>query len=252
MVQEGFIPSIRTNMTKIPPFKAMIIYEDENLIIINKPSGISSLDERNSDAASILSYAKRYDPEAQLCHRLDKETSGILAIARNPETYREMAMMFEHRTISKSYHAVVFGQLNVDHKPILLPLGTTKEGLAKVDMKEGKPAETIITTIKMYNHYTLLECKPVSGRLHQIRIHMASQNFPLIGDVSYGGRIPYLSKMKRDFKESKWENEKPIIKRVALHSSKLEFDLYETHFDLTAPYPKDFEVFIKQLEKFDV
>jgi 23S rRNA pseudouridine955/2504/2580 synthase len=236
---------------KIPQFKNIILSEDENLIFINKPSGISSLDERSGDAPSILSMAKRYDPEAQLCHRIDKETSGILVIARNPETYREMAINFEKRQVDKVYHAVVGGQLDVQKKSILLPLGTTKTGLAKIDMKEGKLAETIVSTLKMFQHYTLLECRPVSGRLHQIRIHLSSQNFPLVCDTSYGGKIPFLSKLKRDFKTSKWENEQGMMQRVALHAYRLQFELNEKKYDITAPYPKDFDVFVKLLEKHD-
>lgn len=238
-------------MSKFQPFRELILAEDENLIFINKPAGISSLDERNNNAPSILSMAKKYDENAQLCHRIDKETSGVLLIARNEETYRAMAMMFEAREVDKVYHAVVEGYLNVTDKSIQLPLALTKNGLAKVDLKEGKKAETIITTLKNFNHYSLLECRPVSGRLHQIRVHLASQNFPLVSDTSYGGRIPLLSKFKRNYSNGKWGEEQGMMKRVALHAYRLCFTLNEKPYDITAPYPKDFEVLLKLLEKYD-
>lgn len=238
-------------MSKFIPFKEMILQEDENLIFINKPAGISSLDERNNNAPSILSMVKRYDEQAQLCHRIDKETSGVLLIARNEETYRSMAMMFEAREVDKVYHAVAEGYLQVKDKAIQLPLSLTKNGLAKVDIKDGKKAETIVTTLKTFNHYSLLECRPVSGRLHQIRVHLASQHFPLVADTSYGGKIPMLSRFKRNYSNGKTGEEQGMIRRVALHASSLEFTLNEKHYQVTAPYPKDFEVLLKLLEKFD-
>lgn len=225
--------------------------EDENIIAINKPAGISSLDERNHEMISVLAMAKKYEPNAQLCHRIDKETSGVLLIARNEETYRAMAMKFEAREVDKIYHAVVEGFLQVSNKSILLPLSLTKNGLAKVDVKDGKKAETIISTLQNFNHYTLLECKPVSGRLHQIRVHMASQNFPLVSDISYGGKVPMLSRFKRNFKTGKEGMEQGMMKRVALHAHRLVFELEGKQYEITAPYPKDFDVFIKQLQKFD-
>ncbi|MCE2787926.1 MAG: RluA family pseudouridine synthase [Bacteroidota bacterium] len=238
-------------MSKFLPFKDLILMEDENLIAINKPAGISSLDERSNQMPSIISMAKKYEPDAQLCHRIDKETSGVLLIARNEATYRAMAMKFEAREVDKIYHAVVGGFLQVSNKSILLPLSLTKNGLAKVDVKEGKKAETIISTIQTFNHYTLLECKPVSGRLHQIRVHMASQNFPLVSDTSYGGKVPMLSHFKRNFKTGKEGLEQGMMKRVALHAYRLLFELDGKQYDIIAPYPKDFDVFIKQLQKFD-
>jgi 23S rRNA pseudouridine955/2504/2580 synthase len=236
---------------KVIPFKQMIIEEDEHFIFINKPALYSSLDDRHGDVFSIIRQAKKHDENLQLCHRLDKETSGILVIAKNEMVYREMAMLFEKRAVKKIYHAVAGGVLNVSEQKIVLPLGQTAKGIAKIDKAEGKPSETIVSTIKNFRHYSLLSCSPVTGRLHQIRIHLASQNFPLVADVTYGGKMPYLSKIKPKFKEGKWENEEPMMKRVALHSYSIQFNLFEKEYFVTALYPKDFAVLVKLLEKYD-
>lgn len=236
---------------KIPPFKDLIIEEDEHFIFVNKPANLSSLDERLGNGLSMLQMARKYHPEVQLCHRLDKETSGVLLMAKHNEAYKTMAMMFEERTVEKSYHAVVQGFLQVTDKSILLPLSITAKGLAKVDLKDGKRAETIITTLEHFNHFTLINCKPVTGRLHQIRIHLASQNFPIVSDESYGGKKPFLSKLKRGFKTGKWEIEQPMMQRVALHAYELKFNAFEKAYAVVAPYPKDIEVLLKLLRQHD-
>lgn len=238
-------------MAKIPRFQDIIIHEDEQLLVVNKPAHLSSLDERNTEAPSLLAMARKYHAEAQLCHRLDKETSGVLLIAKDNETYKAIAQMLENRKVEKIYHAVVEGKAIFDQYEIKLPLAANKKGIAEIDYYKGKEANTIVSTLKNYMHFSLLECKPVSGRLHQIRVHLAAQNFSIAADTLYGGHAPMLSALKRKFKTSKWSNEEPMMKRVALHASRVHFHWQEKDYSFEAPYPKDFEVFLKLLEKYD-
>jgi 23S rRNA-/tRNA-specific pseudouridylate synthase len=104
----------------------ILLYEDEHLLIFNKPPFVSSLDERQGTAASILSIARQYCSTVQLCHRLDKETSGILVAAKDPETYREVSIEFEKRRVRKIYNAVVGGIHRFEELEVDLPIGPAK------------------------------------------------------------------------------------------------------------------------------
>ncbi|WP_128547452.1 RluA family pseudouridine synthase [Larkinella soli] len=231
----------------------LIVHENDDYILINKPPHIASLDERNADKPlSILRLAKAYHADAQLCHRLDKETSGILAIAKNPEAYRHLAIQFEHREVTKRYHAIANGVHDFDSISVYLPISPIKDGTAvKIDRQKGKEAETIFNTLKVYRTNTLVECLPITGRMHQIRIHLMCLKAPIVNDATYGGKPVYLSDLKRNFNLKKDTEEMPLIQRVALHARSLTFTLLDgerTIFE--APYPKDFEVLVKQLEKY--
>ncbi len=229
----------------------ILLYEDDHLLIFNKPPFVSSLDERQGTAASILSIAREYCPTVQLCHRLDKETSGILVAAKDPETYREVSIEFEKRRVRKIYHAVVGGIHRFDELEVDLPIGPAKDGLMRIDFKTGKDAFTILKSLKFFRHFTLVGCFPVTGRTHQIRVHLASQNAPIVNDPAYGGEAPYLHEIKRKYSFGKFEESQPMIKRFALHARSIQFSIFKKEFSFEAPYPKDFDVLIKLLEKYD-
>jgi RluA family pseudouridine synthase len=226
----------------------LILFEDENYFLINKPPFLSTLEDRH-ESVNILKLAREYQSDSQVCHRLDKDTSGVLAIAKNPEAYRHMSLQFQNRTISKIYHAVVDGIHNFQETLVDEPILKMDEGFVKISRSEGKPAQTFFTSLQSYRMHTLLECRPITGRMHQIRIHIATLGAPITGDETYGGKPFFLSAVKRRFNLKKETDEQPIMKRMALHARGLRFnDLKEIPRMVEAPYPKDMAALIRQLE----
>ena len=146
------------------------------------------------------------------------------------------------------YHAVVDGIHDFENEIVEAPILKLGNGTVRVDRK-GKEAKTIFNTIKAYKLHTLVSCKPVSGRMHQIRVHLSQLSASISGDTQYGGKPFYLSGIKRGYNLKKWTEERPLINRFALHATNLEFmSLKGEKIKVEATYPKDFKVLIKQLE----
>jgi 23S rRNA pseudouridine955/2504/2580 synthase len=231
-------------------FKDLIVFENDDYILINKPAHIASLDERAGEANNVLRLARGYFSDVQIAHRLDKETSGILALAKNPEAYRSLAIQFEKRQVTKIYHAVVTGIHTFEEERVFLPILPLTNGTVKIDRQKGKEAETYFTSLTLFQKHTLVECKPVTGRMHQIRIHLSALKAPIVCDPQYGGEYIYLSSIKKKFNLKKDTEELPLIQRVALHARSLSFTLMNgEQLIMEAPYPKDFDVLLKQLER---
>jgi len=236
---------------RIKSIEDLIVFEDDRLLAINKPFGISSLHERSGNSISIIELLKAYNPDAQLCHRLDRETTGVLLASKNSDTYRDIAIAFEKRQVAKTYFAVVHGQHRFENLNIELPLSITSRGKAKVDMRRGKSAHTIFNTVENFKNFSSVECKPISGRLHQIRVHLASQNAPIVADETYGGKLPYLSNLVHKHKIGREREDRPMIRRVVLHAYRIALELGTQKYEIEAPLSKDIDVFLKLLRKND-
>lgn len=230
-------------------FQDLIIYENEHYVVINKPPYVASLADRN-DPVNIQQLAKDYDDRLSVCHRLDKDTSGCLLIAKDADAYRHASIQFEKRSIKKVYHAVANGLHEFRGHEVDAPILALPNGTAKIERRQGKPAQTVFTTLEAYRNHSLVECMPVTGRMHQIRVHMAMEGAPLVSDTLYRGDSLYLSQIKRNFKLKRDTEERPLIRRFALHAKSLKFDNLKELIEVDAPYPKDFAVLVKQLRKY--
>ena len=227
-------------------FKSLILFEDDNFLVANKPPFIASLDDRNSDV-NLQMLAKRYNESLSACHRLDKETSGCLLFSKNADAYRHASIQFEKRTVDKVYHAFVQGIHEFKDLQVDLPILSLNKGSVVIDFN-GKPAKTVFNTIEVYKKHSLIECRPETGRMHQIRIHLSKKEAPIINDPMYGGAPLFLSELKKKFNLGKWEEEQPLIKRFALHAAALSFNnMVEERILVEAEYPKDLKVLHKQL-----
>ncbi|MDR3031283.1 MAG: RluA family pseudouridine synthase [Holosporales bacterium] len=200
-------------------FKNIIIYEDKNLIIINKPPGLAvQLGTKTRLAVDVM--AKAYNPEARLAHRIDKDTSGLSILAKNIETSRYMTYAFKNKEIKKSYLALVSGKLPMIEGRINRPLLRHKDKVI-IDFENGREAITEFKTIKnISKNRTLILAFPLTGRTHQIRVHLASIDCPILGDLKYGGLN---------------------FKHLCLHSYEIEFfDIRGKKIKLKAKTPEYF------------
>lgn len=173
---------------KMKKFLSWIIYEDENLVAINKPSGLATQGGSGIEI-SVDDFAR--EKKWQLVHRLDKDTSGILLLAKNNESADLLNEGFKNKTIEKTYLALVCGIPTKTIGVISIPL--RKKLLGKnekvlPDFEEGKEAITKFRLLKSFSDHALLELKPLTGRTHQLRVHCKEIGHPVVNDVKYGGK----------------------------------------------------------------
>lgn len=227
--------------------RKFIFYENEDYIALNKPPNISTLFDRQS-ADNLLVMMRSYDASVKVCHRLDKETSGVLIFAKSLSAYKHLSFQFEHREVRKVYHAIIEGHTDFSNCEIDFPLRIPSSGRVKIDKKLGKPSKTSIKTLEAFRHHTLMECIPESGRKHQIRAHLAFLSHPIASDKLYGGSPLLLSDYKKRFKGL----EQPMMQRAALHASAIQFKgMKGEKLALEASYPKDFKIALQQIRKYN-
>ena len=202
-----------------------IIFEDEHILVVNKPAGVvvhpAAGHADSTLVNALLAHAPELDalPRGGIVHRLDKETSGIMFVARTSLAHKSLVAQLSERTVSRTYCAVCAGALTgggkIDAPIDRHPMARTKMAV----VADGKPAVTHYRIAHRFKHYTQLQVNLETGRTHQIRVHMAHRKWPLIGDPVYGGRqrVPagasgLLMSTLRDFP------------RQALHAQALEFE----------------------------
>lgn len=259
-----------------PTLELTVLFEDDEALVVEKPAGLPVEPERWERGRACLSGAllelalKRSNviPAAQhqaspgmgfrprLVHRIDKETSGAVLVAKNIESERRLRSAFEEREVHKVYLALVEGEVPLaDGEECIIdrPIGADlkKSGRMCIDEKGGKPALTRMAVEERFAGFTLVRCGPISGRTHQIRVHLASEGFPLAVDKSYGRRDALLlSEIKRKYHSKPGRAEVPLIDRLTLHAWSIDFPTASGgRQHVRAPLPKDFVRTLKQLAK---
>lgn len=212
----------------------MVIYEDEHILVVNKPANLAVLpDGWEPEAPYLFKLLLEKYPGLLVAHRLDKVTSGVMVFARTAVAHRELNMQFERHTPRKVYHAICEGlppwdEHTARHK---LRLNVGHSHRTVVDNSRGLPTETRFKVLERIRRYALLEAIPATGRTHQIRVHAYALGFPLLGDRLYSARPT------------------DLIDRPALHAGELSF----THpasgelMTFKAPYPPDFVDALKNI-----
>lgn len=233
-----------------------IIYEDESIVVVNKAAGVLSIPDRyHPEKFNLLAQLNRQYGKVFVVHRLDKETSGILVFAKTETAHKNLSQQFENRTVSKSYFAIVDGELPEDAGTIEKPLAPHQHHPKRMVVSaNGKPSLTRYQVLERFRSYTAVETQILTGRTHQIRVHFQSIGHPLAVDSVYGKRTElFLSEFKRkNFTLGKGKEERPLIKRSTLHARKLSFahPASGKEVEFEAPLPKDLRATMNQLKKW--
>jgi 23S rRNA pseudouridine1911/1915/1917 synthase len=233
--------------------KFEVIFQNEDFIAINKPSGLLSIPDRLGKDPSVKSMLQEQSGKIFTVHRLDKDTSGLIVFAKNEETHKSLSQKFEGRDVQKFYLGLVNGTLMNKKGTIDVPI-MEHPGKTTLMMthKKGKPSITDYEVLEEFGIYSWVQFQIHTGRTHQIRVHMKHLGNSIVCDDLYGEAQPLLlSSIKRKFKLSKNElEERPILSRLALHSHQLKFtDAKGNQFELEAPLPKDLKATLQQLRK---
>jgi RluA family pseudouridine synthase len=235
-----------------------IIYQDDDALVINKPTGISVTKDRTGAPQLVDILGEQIGPqiasELRLVHRLDKGTSGVMILAKNAETQSRFSSYFEKKLIKKTYLAIVTGPLTGRQGTINAPLAHSHKmpGLMCITRKKGKKAITNWKLLADFGLIALLAVEPLTGRTHQIRVHLPNIGLPLAIDPLYGSSRPlFLSDFKPSYRLAKGQSEKPLIDRLTLHAYQLSIAhcKSKTANGFIAHLDKKFAAAIKMLAK---
>ncbi|HEV8286575.1 MAG TPA: RluA family pseudouridine synthase [Chitinophagaceae bacterium] len=231
----------------------LIIFENDDFITLNKPSGLLSIPDRQGKEISLKKILQDNYGEIFTIHRLDKGTSGMILFAKNEPSHKYFSQQFEGRQTEKIYLGLIIGSPSNKKGMIDSPImeHPVKKGLMVINRK-GKESLTDYEVLEDFGIYSWVQFQIYTGRTHQIRVHMKEMGHPIACDELYGdGRDVFLSSIKHNFKLSKnEEEERPILNRLALHASQLKFiGPDQQRYEFEAPIPKDLKATLQQLSK---
>ena len=244
-----------------------VLFEDEHLLALDKPARLlttfDSSEETRPNLMGLL-HAGIADgkPWAKArgltflsnAHRLDFEATGVLLLAKNKPALLALTDLFGTEKPEQTYIALVQSSPEQDEFEVDVPIAPhpTSPGLMRIDPARGKKSRTLFSVITKFRGYTLLKCRPLPGRTHQVRLHLRHVGLPILGDHLYRGGKLLLSEIKRKFRARTDREERPLISTVALHAEQLTLPhpITGQMITITAPWPKDLTVAVKYLKQF--
>lgn len=236
-----------------------IIYEDENIIVLNKQADMVVHPARSNTHGTLVNALVFYSDKLSsglgefrpgIVHRLDKNTTGVMVVAKDDIAQWKIAKQFERRQVNKTYLAIVHGVPELTADRISAPLGMHPRVREKYAIRPevGKESITFYETIESFRGFSLLKLAPKTGRTHQIRVHLLYIKHPIVADDMYGGKLVYPWQLK----DAETAVEEPIVSRFALHASTLEFK-HPTSDEMVkfeAPLPEDMQNLLDMLRKY--
>jgi 23S rRNA pseudouridine1911/1915/1917 synthase len=241
------------------PIPLDIIYEDDDMLALNKATGIICHPARGDQTGTIVNGLAYYagtlshgeDPfRPGIVHRLDKNTTGVMLVAKTDEAHWRLALQFERRTTQKTYLAIVHGEPQLDGDTIDAPIGVhpvVREKFAVMirenKINVAKSAVTYYEVLERYGEYALVKLMPKTGRTHQLRVHMSYIKHPIVGDLMYGGRVVSAFDLAGDGSID------PIFPHQALHAWRIAFrhPIREVPMEIEAPFPPPFKQAVELL-----
>jgi len=264
------LPPPPTNELPGEPIPLDIVYEDEHLLAVNKQANLIIHPARGNRGGTLVNGLVHYSQSLSnvgpafrpgIVHRLDRNTTGILIVAKTDTAHWRIAKQFEDRLTSKIYLAFVHGNLELDADVIKVPLGRHPRVREKYAARpeSGKSAYTKYHVLKRFKGYTLVKLMPKTGRTHQLRVHMSISKHPIVADTMYGGKTMTLRQLadgaplpKNDEPGHHLDPDQAVIDRQALHAAELHLHhpISRQPLDLLAPLPDDMNTFLALLQRY--
>ncbi|HPC96113.1 MAG TPA: RluA family pseudouridine synthase [Sedimentisphaerales bacterium] len=235
-----------------------VLYEDDDLIVLNKPPDLIVHPARGNKHGTLVNALAHYSEQLSsglgefrpgIVHRLDRNTTGVMVVTKHDGAQWKVAKQFELRQVEKSYLAIVHGTPELTADRIDAPLGVHPKIREKYSIRPetGKEAVTFYEVIEAFRGFSLIHCKPRTGRTHQIRVHLSHLNHPIVADEMYGGKLVYPWQLA----DAEPAVEEPVINRCALHAWTLAFTHPTTgqRVKFEAPLPADMQHLLDLLRR---
>jgi RluA family pseudouridine synthase len=244
-----------------------VLFEDEHLLVLDKPAGLLTSPDRNDAARPSLVAllhegiatqkpwaVKRGLTYLSQAQRLDADVGGVFVLAKSKPVLVALADLFSSEQVINTQFALITGEPSSDHFEMTAKIAPdpVRPGLSRIDPLRGKKAKSIFDVVEKFDGYTAVRCRPVTARMQQTRVHLKHAGFPILGDGAYGGKPLWLSRLKKDFRLKRGREERPLTTRVALHAQELTLSHPVTRLPVTftSPLPKELRVALRYLREF--